>query len=153
MEQLTNIHRAAMKRAVELSEITHPALIHLIYLLEMAASGEDSAIFDPRPSNWRDTGVVIGICGKAPESLWECNPDDLPNEDKFSPTMIRIRLDIVANQEETARSHKVTTRTLQRWIKDGLPSYKMGRERYFLKRDVEEFAENKAETKSILRDV
>jgi len=30
----------------------------------MAASGEDSALFAPGPSNWRDTGVIIGIAGK-----------------------------------------------------------------------------------------
>jgi len=144
MEKLSKVQKQIICESINLAEKTDCGLVDFIYLLKIAEHGENIMIIDPGESNIWDSGSTIGVYGKTPTCLWDyvdCEPDDLPNEDKFHPTMMRIHFDVVANEEDTARNHKISTRTLQRWTRQGLPSYKVGRERFFLKKDVEDYAE------------
>jgi len=68
------------------------------------------------------------------ESIFVCYLE--PVESEVEPAILEIRLHLTHGQEKAAKFCKVNERTLQRWMKDGLRSFKLGRQRIFIERDL-----------------
>ena len=64
-------------------------------------------------------------------------PDEIPGETVLSWEILRIyQFWHVHSKARAAKYCGVTIRQLERWMKDGLPFYKHGRERLFYERDL-----------------
>ena len=54
----------------------------------------------------------------------------------LEPAIIEIKLHLTHGQANAAKFCMVDERTIQRWMTDGLRSFKLGRQRIFIERDL-----------------
>ncbi|PQP35644.1 hypothetical protein C6A37_01395 [Desulfobacteraceae bacterium SEEP-SAG9] len=74
------------------------------------------------------------------------HPYDVGDSDEYvlEPDIIEIRLNTVHNLQQAAKFCIVGPRTIERWMKAGLRSFKLGRQGLFIERDLWEFMKKNA---------
>jgi len=133
----------AAKQAVVEAEQTHRYLTSLLYLLKCAMNDPKAVAIKESSIESLHSGVTISLCGMVPDFLYNVDPAEIVEDgedEEMAPDICEISFPIVANEQDTAADFKLTTRTLQRWVKSGLRSFRLGKERYFSRDDVKQWA-------------
>lgn len=128
-------HSEAFEHSHEKYEFEKMAFLfqHLFYLCRLYQLDQKAvSIKYPDPGD-DERGVFL--CHLMPIEADEENESD---EEEWEPVphIIETRHHLAHTQEKAAKFCKVNERTLQRWMKDGLRSFKLGKQRIFIQRDL-----------------